>query len=298
MSAASSPFLPLLCIIDELEHSLSSFPRAQSPWTVKNGAPENLLQLPFGCRSQCVRCISLCVHLEVYSGRPSQRPESVIFSTRQPWNQFSASFSAFGNCQSWIFYFFCHISKSCYTRIGPTKNFQKCDYIQTRCQQVPLSNIVALMPSDQELQNLHLAILVFKYIQLTRSWILTGNSLLVWTFQRLKIDILFETKLWVWACMCRHVFQLGIRNSFFFFLSLLRSDCLPNLSWFLCNLCKSSVQKPNEPLCYRSDHNRPRKVIYMPPYWDWPLVMGVKFSSLSVFLIMRPWWCSGVVSLF
>lgn len=104
LSFCSFQPLPLLCIIDELEHSLSFFPSAEGSSTRKNGAPENLLQLPFGCRSQCVRCFSLCVHLEVYSARPSQRPESVIFSTRQPWNQFSAPFSAMGNCQSWSFF--------------------------------------------------------------------------------------------------------------------------------------------------------------------------------------------------
>lgn len=93
----------LLCIIDELEHSLSFFPSAEGPWTVKNGSPQNLLQLPFGFEAN-VCCISLCVRVEVYSARHSQRPESVIFSTRQPWNQFSAPFSAVGNCQSWSFF--------------------------------------------------------------------------------------------------------------------------------------------------------------------------------------------------
>lgn len=48
------------------------------------------------------------------------------------------------------------------------QNFQKCDYIQTRCQQVLLSSIVTLMPLDQEVHNLSLVIIVFKYIRLTR----------------------------------------------------------------------------------------------------------------------------------
>lgn len=99
---------PLLCIIDELEHSLSFFFQCRGPLnSQKNGSPQNLLQLPFGIEAN-VCCISLCVHVEVYSGRHSQRPESVIFSTRQPWNQFSAPFSAVGNCQSWSFFFLPH----------------------------------------------------------------------------------------------------------------------------------------------------------------------------------------------
>lgn len=61
--------LPLLCIIDELEHSLSFFPGAEGPWTLKkkNGAPENLLQLPFGCTSQCALLFPLCTFGGLFS---------------------------------------------------------------------------------------------------------------------------------------------------------------------------------------------------------------------------------------
>lgn len=48
------------------------------------------------------------------------------------------------------------------------QNFQKYDYIQTQCQQVPLSSIVALRLLDQSVQNLSLVIFVFKYIRLSR----------------------------------------------------------------------------------------------------------------------------------
>lgn len=100
------------------------------------------------------------------------------------------------------------------------------------------------------------------------------NSLLVWMFQRLKIDVLLETKLWVWVCMCKHVSQLGIRNSFCLYWDLIAFQTSPDF----CVIYMSSVQKPNEPPCYRSDHNRPCEVIYTPPYWDQPLVMDVKNS--------------------
>lgn len=121
LSVCSFQPLPPLCIIDELEHSLSSFPSAQSPWTVKNGAPQNLLQLPFGCGSQCALHFPLCTFGGLFrSALTKARKCNLLYSAAlEP--IFCSFFCSWKLPVMEFFFFFCHVSKSCYTWIQPTK---------------------------------------------------------------------------------------------------------------------------------------------------------------------------------